>query len=740
MSFRLSDRYKCKNVNVKETIPISDHIPVKVEYEFLNTSTRKTTIVRNWKNYTKEKWLNQIQGLDWTMTHDSAQEMSNHIENKILEALHVIAPMEDRMQKNNSYILPPHLIKMRKKRKNLFKNAQRRKSARDMEKCKQMDKEIRRMDFLNQRNKIRQKLRKGDSATLWEAVNIAKGSPPGGVPEVVITETGEKASGVDRSQAFADYFEKKVKNIANSTLIPNNPDLGEKLVNTSITPFFSYGAVLHTMKTLKGKKCFGYDNVPLLVLRDGAEVLAAPFADMFREIYESKTIPDQWKISRTIPLFKKGNKKNINSYRPISNLCSSSKIFERIMLGRLMDIEDENNVDLTGEKQHGFKKGRSTITALKEIQSQISQQMDDGNYVAMGSLDLSAAFDVVNIKLLMERLVTMGLPMDWLELLDIWLSDRAAFVEVSSDRSMLYNVDIGTVQGSILGPVLFSLFVSPGLRQNKVISYADDSYAIISDKVKDFAIKNLGETLSRLSLWFKDSGLKVNEQKTEITIFHKNNSRLEDVIVNGAVIRTKETIKVLGLTMDTTLSWHEHVNNAANKIQSKIHAIRMIQRFFKNDEILLLLKVFCYTSLYYASSVWLTPSLHASLKSKLFSASGKILSIIKIASYKKLHKEFTRATPEMWQNYELAVSLYDLTATKQPISDWHILQKNVLQNRRSSKALFTSSNKLRCGINILPNRMKTISNRIERSWFQLTRVAFKLKCKNEFITTPLLNL
>ena len=397
-------------------------------------------------------------------------------------------------------------------------------------------------------------------------------------------------------------------------------------------------------------------------------------------------------------------------------------------------------MDLTGKRQHGFKKGHSTVTALKDIQSQISRQIDEGNFVAMGSLDLSAAFDVVNIDLLMKRLVTLGLPMDWLELLDVWLRNRAAFVEVSMERSMLYNVDFGTVQGSILGPILFSLFVSPGLKLNNVVSYADDSYTIVSDKIKDSALKNLGETLSRLSLWFKDSGLKVNENKTEITIFHKNNCHQQEIIINGAVIRTKETIKVLGITMDSTLSWHEHVNNAVNKIQSKIHAIRMIQRFFQTDELLVLIKVYCYTSLYYASNVWLTPSLQASLKSKLYSASGKILSILKIASYKTLHKQFGRATPEMWQCYELAISLYNLIATKQPNFDWELLQNNTLQNRRSSKALFTSSNKLRCGFNILPNRMKTISNRIEKSWFELTKDVFKQKCKLEFITKPLLNL
>jgi hypothetical protein len=207
------------------------------------------------------------------------------------------------------------------------------------------------------------------------------------------------------------------------TLIPDNPDYGTNKVTVTNEFFFSYNQVLQTMNSLKSKKCYGYNNVPLLVLKDGADVLASPLSQLFEKIYQTKEIPDQWKISRTVPLFKKGNKKNTNSYRPISNLCSASKIFERLMLNRLTNIESRNNIDLTGKNQHGFKKQRSTVTALKEIQSQIATKIDEGYYVAMGSLDLTAAFNVVNINLLIQRLINLGLPEDWMELLEAWLQN-----------------------------------------------------------------------------------------------------------------------------------------------------------------------------------------------------------------------------------------------------------------------------------------------------------------------------
>ena len=193
-------------------------------------------------------------------------------------------------------------------------------------------------------------------------------------------------------------------------------------------------------------------------------------------------------------------------------------------------------------------------------------------------------------------------------------------------------------------------------------------------------------------------------------------------------------MKVLGTTMDTTLTWNEHVNNAISNVQSKIHAVRMIQRFFMTDKILQLLKAYCYPSLNYASSVWLTPSLNSKLKSNLFLASGKILSTIEVDSYRNLHKIYM---PEMWQNYKLTISLYDLTTTKLPHIDWQLLQGKILQNRRSTKLHFTSTNKLQCGLNILPNRFKTITKRIDASWLTLTKETYKQNCKKEFITTAL---
>ena len=147
---------------------------------------------------------------------------------------------------------------------------------------------------------------------------------------------------------------------------------------------------------------------------------------LFEKIYHEIVVPQQWLVFKTIPVFKnKVEKKNIESYRPIANLCSASKIFEKLILKRIMTIQSENDCDLMGLNQHGFKQKRSTSTIATELQSIIARALDENKIVLMSSLDLSAAFDVVNIDLLIKRLKIIGLPEDVVSLIRVWLTNRS---------------------------------------------------------------------------------------------------------------------------------------------------------------------------------------------------------------------------------------------------------------------------------------------------------------------------
>jgi hypothetical protein len=168
------------------------------------------------------------------------------------------------------------------------------------------------------------------------------------------------------------------------------------------------------------------------------EHLIIPFGELFNLIYKLRQVPDQGLVAKKIPIYKnKGDPHNIDNYRPIDNLCSSSKVFEKLILRRILEIQDQNKVDMTRKGQHGFKKRRITSTLSVELQSVISR----------ASLDLSSAFDVVNINLLLKRLRIVGLPNDLIELISLWLNDRSYYISLDGKNSVLWSLLLGTVQG-----------------------------------------------------------------------------------------------------------------------------------------------------------------------------------------------------------------------------------------------------------------------------------------------------
>ena len=174
------------------------------------------------------------------------------------------------------------------------------------------------------------------------------------------------------------------------------------------------------LRSIKIRNCEGYDRIPQRILTEGSEILITPIKRLFELIYEHKSIPQQWSISKIIPIHKKGSKTNIQNYRPIANLCAMTKVFEQLIIDRIKEIEKINAIDITGKSQHGFKKGRSTATAGLTIQSLLSRALDQNKYSLMSSIDLSAAFDVVNVKLLLKRLQIIGLPSDVIRLIKVW--------------------------------------------------------------------------------------------------------------------------------------------------------------------------------------------------------------------------------------------------------------------------------------------------------------------------------
>jgi len=689
---------------------------------------------RNWRAYSAEGLIQSLNQVKWETEIESIQEMWNSYEQEILTIVDKIAPLEE--VENTIRRKVSKIMKSKLNRRNhlLKKRKHHAQTENEKKELKALSKFIRHYHNEERRTHVRRKIIPGNNKSLWDAVKIARDIEPTPLPPI-LTRNGISYDRLAAPTAFSEYFKSKISALEESTTIDEEVWNGEKIINSENHNFMTPERVENCLKNLKTKNCEGPDRMPLRILKDGASVLSGPMSVLFHKIYEKKEIPEQWKVSKIIPLHKKGKKEELENYRPIANLCSITKVYEKLILLRLEEIEKENGIDLTGFEQHGFKKKRSTITAGLTLQSIIAREMDMDSYVAMSSLDLSAAFDLVNLDLLMKRLKIMGIPGDLLQLLEVWLRQRSFYVEANGQNSTILENDVGTIQGSILGPILYALFIRPLYKITKVTTFADDNYVVKFNKEKKMALEELRKELEKIIKWLKGSGLKVNEKKTELCIFHRNGNTDGSLSIDNSLITSKNEINVLGITFDSKLQWSSQVSRAIRGANNALQAIKLIRKFFTTPEIVQLLTSNFYSRFYYGSEIWHIPTLNRNCKKMLLSASANALKLCNVfydpsVSYIDLHTLHKRALPSKFCLYRHCLLLHKVFNDSIPKRDWIDLNFQMINTSRQISFEVQNHSVYKVGNNILSNRLVCINKKVPLNLLNLDIGPFKVTCKN----------
>ena len=240
------------------------------------------------------------------------------------------------------------------------------------------------------------------------------------------------------------------------------------------------------LSTLNVNKSTGLDGIPSNVVRDSATIIACPLTHIINLSLIQGVVPDDFKSARLFPLFKKNDKTEVGNYRPESILCILSKIFERVVYDKVDSYL--NNNSLLYKFQSGFRKRFSTDTCLIHMSDYMKFEMDKGHFVGMVLLDLQKAFDTVHHSILLMKLEGLGLSQDILIGSGHTYLKGQQLVDVSGTYSQTCEITCGVPQGSILGPLLFLIYVNdmPAVVKNKLLLYADDSAIMVSGKSKSF--------------------------------------------------------------------------------------------------------------------------------------------------------------------------------------------------------------------------------------------------------------
>jgi len=445
----------------------------------------------------------------------------------------------------------------------------------------------------------------------------------------------------------------------------------------------------------------------------------------------------RWKTAIVTPLHKSGDQSAVTQYRPISNLDSLSKLFEKIILNKLDEIGE-----LDGKHQHGFKKHRSTTTAMIEIQDYVASQLDRGKIVATYSLDLSAAFDLLRPDVFYDSSKDV-LPADLINPIMDFLSFRTFQVQVGKSRSNKRELKVGCVQGSILGPRLFTLYMR-NLRNIlgcdvHVTAYADDTYVSISrDTVDDLKI-DMETIMTTHDNYLLNIGMKTNVMKTEFIYFSRTNlPETPSLLVKGIEVKPTTKMKILGIKFQHDLGWDAHIDSLRNKSRVVFAKLKYLRRLIDLEGMRRILTTHFYGMLYYASQVWLNEltlskhwkSLNSLHYKALRSSVGDFRNKIARAT---LNQMFKRATPVQWMCYsnaKLAITLYN--TQNGPEMSAKLRNASYINDRTSGRAIFMDSSRLRIGKNSLCNRLNCMRS-IKFDWTNgITDHALRTNLKKTF--------
>ena len=372
-----------------------------------------------------------------------------------------------------------------------------------------------------------------------------------------------------------------------------------------IRPFKIYEIKTH-IKGLDTSKSVRPGDPPIKFLKMACDVIAPVLTKLFNLCVQQSTFPKTLKEGCIIPIYKKGDPSISGNYRPISLLSPFSKIFEKCILNQLNSFFSKHN--LINPNQFGFQKGISTEMAVSQIyNSIIVNDLEAGMKVCSAFLYISKAFDSVNHKILITKLALYGIRGPPSLLIKSFLTNRTQYTIINSHRSSSLQVTSGVPQGSVLGPLLFVMFINdlPLITGMQTTLFADDACLRVGHASLEYIQSYVNSELQKVEDWMNQNKLNLNVSKTNFVLFNRSKQPVSiSLQYNNTNLERTDVIRYLGVLIDDKLNFSAHITFVKNKLINCLWAICKLKNYTNPHTLKLVYYSMAYPFLQYCITTW----------------------------------------------------------------------------------------------------------------------------------------